>query len=194
MALLYANIPRNNGLGRRRVTRANRSCQAARGRTAVRHKAPGTARNANGQNRPPEELRRQVSCAQALADTEYAPHRKRGTQLSAIAVTRLLPPQHQLNRTSSWVGGGQTSDQQLRCKESAEVQADGCDLSPGTRAMCLRKERKGPKRSDFTKVTSSIISFIHLFISSTNIYGTLPKMCPWETTMKSRTFPRRERK
>ena len=52
-------------------------------------------------------------------------------------------------------------------------------------ACCVFKEKKkGPKRSDFTKVTSSIISFIHSFISSTNIYGTLPKMCPWETVMK----------
>ena len=95
------------------------------------------------------------------------------------AVTRHLPPQHQLNCTSSWVRGGQMSDQQLQCKESSEVQLGGCDLSPRTPAMYLRKkQKKGQKRSGFTKVTTSIISFIHSFIlSSTNIYGTLPKMC-----------------
>ena len=71
------------------------------------------------------------------------------------------------------------SDQQLQCKESSEVQLGGCDLSPRTPAMYLRKkQKKGQKRSGFTKVTTSIISFIHSFIlSSTNIYGTLPKMC-----------------
>lgn len=32
-------------------------------------------------------------------------------------------------------------------------------------ACCVFKEKKkGPKRSDFTKVTSSIISFIHSFL------------------------------
>lgn len=62
------------------------------------------------------------------------------------AVTRHLPPQHQLNRTSSWVGGGQMSDQQLQCKEAAEVQLGGCDLSPRTPAMYLRKNKKKVRR------------------------------------------------